>query len=157
MAEEENKQEEPQKEDAQAPIENQEMQSSQGQSDEDLMKLWEEAMEAQKEVQTSDEAHQQNQSSNQEQDISKDLQRILDIPLSITVVIGTTVITIKELLNLRPGSVVALDESINSFVSVYANGKLIAKAELVVVGENFGIRISEIIEKEERVKTLANL
>ncbi len=157
MAEEENKQEELQEEDAQASIENQESQPSQGQSDEDLMKLWEEAMEAQKEVQASEEAHQQNQPSDQEQDISKDLQRILDIPLSITVVIGTTVITIKELLNLRPGSVVALDESINSFVSVYANGKLIAKAELVVVGENFGIRISEIIEKEERVKTLANL
>ncbi|MGC8678071.1 MAG: FliM/FliN family flagellar motor switch protein [Hydrogenobaculum sp.] len=69
---------------------------------------------------------------------------------------GTTVITIKELLNLRPGSVAALDESINSFVSVYANGKLIAKAELVVVGENFGIRIAEIIEKEERVKSLAS-
>jgi len=114
-------------------------------------------MEAQKEAQASEETHQQNQSSNQEQDISKALQRILDIPLSITVVIGTTVITIKELLNLRPGFVLALDESINSFVSVYANRKLIAKAELVVVGEYFGIRISEIIEKEERVKTLVNL
>lgn len=124
------------------------------QNDEDLMKLWEEAMQAQAQPESNTE-NQQAQTITQEQDISKDLQRILDIPLSITVVIGTTVITIKELLNLRPGSVVALDESINSFVSVYANGKLIAKAELVVVGENFGIRIAEIIEKEERVKSLA--
>jgi flagellar motor switch protein FliN/FliY len=125
------------------------------QNDEDLMKLWEEAMQAQAQPESNAE-NQQAQATTQEQDISKDLQRILDIPLSITVVIGTTVITIKELLNLRPGSVVALDESINSFVSVYANGKLIAKAELVVVGENFGIRIAEIIEKEERVKSLAS-
>ena len=125
------------------------------QNDEDLMKLWEEAMQAQAQTESSTE-NQQSQATAQEQDISKELQRILDIPLSITVVIGTTVITIKELLNLRPGSVVALDESINSFVSVYANGKLIAKAELVVVGENFGIRIAEIIEKEERVKSLAS-
>jgi flagellar motor switch protein FliN len=125
------------------------------QNDEDLMKLWEEAMQAQAQTESSTE-NQQPQATVQEQDISKELQRILDIPLSITVVIGTTVITIKELLNLRPGSVVALDESINSFVSVYANGKLIAKAELVVVGENFGIRIAEIIEKEERVKSLAS-
>ncbi len=132
-------------------------QTNQGQTDEDLMKLWEEAMQAQSQAKASEESQQESQTSTQEADISKELQRILDIPLSITVVIGTTVITIKELLNLRPGSVVALDESINSFVSVYANGKLIAKAELVVVGENFGIRISEIIEKEERVKTLANL
>jgi flagellar motor switch protein FliN/FliY len=124
------------------------------QNDEDLMKLWEEAMQAQAQTESSTE-NQQPQATVKEQDISKELQRILDIPLSITVVIGTTVITIKELLNLRPGSVVALDESINSFVSVYANGKLIAKAELVVVGENFGIRIAEIIEKEERVKSLA--
>jgi len=125
------------------------------QNDEDLIKLWEEAMQAQAQTESSTE-NQQPQATVQEQDISKELQRILDIPLSITVVIGTTVITIKELLNLRPGSVVALDESINSFVSVYANGKLIAKAELVVVGENFGIRIAEIIEKEERVKSLAS-
>ncbi|ACG56866.1 flagellar motor switch protein FliN [Hydrogenobaculum sp. Y04AAS1] len=123
------------------------------QNDEDLMKLWEEAIQAQAQTESSAE-NQQAQATTQ--DISKDLQRILDIPLSITVVIGTTVITIKELLNLRPGSVMALDESINSFVSVYANGKLIAKAELVVVGENFGIRIAEIIEKEERVKSLAS-
>jgi len=123
------------------------------QNDEDLMKLWEEAIQAQAQTESSAE-NQQAQATTQ--DISKDLQRILDIPLSITVVIGTTVITIKELLNLRPGSVMALDESINSFVSVYANGKLIAKAELVVVRENFGIRIAEIIEKEERVKSLAS-
>ncbi len=89
------------------------------------------------------------------EEFSKELERILDIPLSITVVIGTTTLTIKELLGLRPGSVVSLDESINSFVSVYANGRLIAKAELMVVGDNFGIRIAEIIEKEERVKSLA--
>jgi flagellar motor switch protein FliN/FliY len=126
------------------------------QNDEDLMKLWEEAMQAQAQTESSTENQQPQATVLQEQDISKELQRILDIPLSITVVIGTTVITIKELLNLRPGSVVALDESINSFVSVYANGKLIAKAELVVVGENFGIRIAEIIEKEERVKSLAS-
>ncbi len=151
MAEEETTKEQTEQESIENKEENQ---ISQGQNDEDLMKLWEEAMQAQ--AQTSEEANKQNQTPSQEPDISKDLQRILDIPLSITVVIGTTVITIKELLNLRPGSVVALDESINSFVSVYANGKLIAKAELVVVGENFGIRISEIIEKEERVRSLAN-
>jgi len=71
------------------------------QNDEDLMKLWEEAMQAQAQTESSTE-NQQPQATVQEQDISKELQRILDIPLSITVVIGTTVITIKELLNLRP-------------------------------------------------------
>ncbi|MGC9286676.1 MAG: FliM/FliN family flagellar motor switch protein, partial [Hydrogenobaculum sp.] len=76
------------------------------QNDEDLMKLWEEAMQAQAQTESNAENQQaQAQAVTQEQDVSKDLQRILDIPLSITVVIGTTVITIKELLNLRPGSV----------------------------------------------------
>ena len=149
MAEEEKQDQQPEE------IKEEENKVDTHQNDEDLMKLWEEAMQAQAQTESSTE-NQQPQATVQEQDISKELQRILDIPLSITVVIGTTVITIKELLNLRPGSVVALDESINSFVSVYANGKLIAKAELVVVGENFGIRIAEIIEKEERVKSLAS-
>jgi flagellar motor switch protein FliN/FliY len=149
MAEEEKQDQQPEE------IKEEENKVDTHQNDEDLMKLWEEAMRAQAQTESTAE-NQQPQATVQEQDISKELQRILDIPLSITVVIGTTVITIKELLNLRPGSVVALDESINSFVSVYANGKLIAKAELVVVGENFGIRIAEIIEKEERVKSLAS-
>jgi len=149
MAEEEKQDQQPEE------IKEEENKVDTHQNDEDLMKLWEEAMRAQAQTESTTE-NQQPQATVQEQDVSKELQRILDIPLSITVVIGTTVITIKELLNLRPGSVVALDESINSFVSVYANGKLIAKAELVVVGENFGIRIAEIIEKEERVKSLAS-
>jgi flagellar motor switch protein FliN len=149
MAEEEKQDQQPEE------IKEEENKVDTHQNDEDLMKLWEEAMRAQAQTEYTTE-NQQPQATVQEQDVSKELQRILDIPLSITVVIGTTVITIKELLNLRPGSVVALDETINSFVSVYANGKLIAKAELVVVGENFGIRIAEIIEKEERVKSLAS-
>jgi len=149
MAEEEKQDQQPEE------IKEEENKVDTHQNDEDLMKLWEEAMRAQAQTESTTE-NQQPQATVEEQDVSKELQRILDIPLSITVVIGTTVITIKELLNLRPGSVVALDETINSFVSVYANGKLIAKAELVVVGENFGIRIAEIIEKEERVKSLAS-
>lgn len=132
-----------------------EKQEQETQNDEDLMKLWETAMSAQAQAETQKSENKPQDISQHKEEMPKDLDRILDIPLSITVVIGTTTITIKELLALRPGSVIPLNESINSFVLVYANGRLIAKAELVVVGDNFGIRISEIIEKEERVKTLA--
>lgn len=132
-----------------------EKQEQETQNDEDLMKLWETAMSAQAQAETQKSENKPQDISEHKEEMPKDLDRILDIPLSITVVIGTTTITIKELLALRPGSVIPLNESINSFVLVYANGRLIAKAELVVVGDNFGIRISEIIEKEERVKTLA--
>lgn len=127
------------------------------QTDEDIMKLWQEAMGSQEEEKKEEEESKEEKEEEftpLQKDVYQDIQRILDIPLSIDVVVGKTKILIKDLLGLKSGSIVSLDSNISDPVSIYVNGKLIAKGELVVVGENFGVRVLEIIEKEERIKSL---
>lgn len=84
----------------------------------------------------------------------RDIDFILDIPLELTVVIGRTRILVQELLQLTQGSVVALDKLAGEPMEVYVNGKLIGRGEVVVVNEKFGIRITDIISPQERVKQL---
>jgi len=84
----------------------------------------------------------------------RDIDFILDIPLEMTVIIGRTRILVQELLQLTQGSVVALDKLAGEPMEVYVNGKLIGRGEVVVVNEKFGIRITDIISPQERVKQL---
>jgi flagellar motor switch protein FliN/FliY len=72
--------------------------------------------------------------------------------LLIEVVVGSTTLTLGEILNLGPGSVVELDNLVEEPVDIKVNGKLVAKGEIVVVEERFGVKITDIVEKEERVK-----
>lgn len=84
----------------------------------------------------------------------RDIDFILDIPLELIVVIGRTRILVQELLQLTQGSVVALDKLAGEPMEVYVNGKLVGRGEVVVVNEKFGIRITDIISPQERVKQL---
>jgi len=68
------------------------------------------------------------------------------------VVVGSTTLTLEEVLNLGPGSVVELDNLVEEPVDIKVNGKLVAKGEIVVVEEKFGVKITDIVEKEERVR-----
>lgn len=79
---------------------------------------------------------------------------IMDVPLQITVELGKSRKTIREILNLGPGSVVELDKLAGEPVDLLVNGKLLAKGEVVVIDENFGIRITDIISPIERVSNL---
>ncbi|MDR2613837.1 MAG: flagellar motor switch protein FliN [Candidatus Accumulibacter sp.] len=83
-----------------------------------------------------------------------ELDMILDIPVQISVEIGRTKITIKNLLQLAHGSVVELDAMAGEPMSVYVNGTLIAQGEVVVVNEKFGIRLTDIITPSERMRKL---
>jgi flagellar motor switch protein FliN/FliY len=85
-------------------------------------------------------------------DIQEKLKKFLDLPLLIEVVVGSTTLTLGEVLNLGPGSVVELDNLVEEPVDIKVNGKLVAKGEIVVVEEKFGVKITDIVEKEERVK-----
>ncbi len=75
---------------------------------------------------------------------------IMDVPLQITVELGRTRKLIREILDLGPGSVVELDKLAGEPVDILANSKLIAKGEVVVIDENFGVRITEIIGQLDR-------
>jgi len=84
----------------------------------------------------------------------QNLDFILDIPLKVTVELGRTQVVIKDLLQLGQGSVLELDKLAGEPLEILVNGKLVAKGEVVVVNEKFGIRLTDIISPIERIETL---
>jgi flagellar motor switch protein FliN/FliY len=82
------------------------------------------------------------------------LELLLDVPLKVSVILGRTKKPIKEVLNLTPGAIVELSSLVDEPVEVLVNGTLVAKGEVVVVNENFGVRIISIMSPEERLKQL---
>ena len=85
---------------------------------------------------------------------SPNLDVILDIPVTISMEVGNTEITIRNLLQLNQGSVVELDRLAGEPLDVKVNGTLIAHGEVVVVNEKFGIRLTDVISPSERIKKL---
>lgn len=83
------------------------------------------------------------------------LDVILDIPVTISMEVGNTNITIRNLLQLNQGSVVELDRLAGEPLDVKVNGTLIAHGEVVVVNEKFGIRLTDVISQAERIKKLS--
>lgn len=82
------------------------------------------------------------------------LDKILDIPVTLGVEIGSTKIAIRNLLQLNQGSVVELDRLAGEPLDVMVNGTLVAHGEVVVINEKFGIRLTDVISAQERVKKL---
>ena len=82
------------------------------------------------------------------------LDLIVDIPVRVTVELGRTRKTIGEVLALGPGSVVELNKMAGEPVDVLVNGKLIARGEVVVIDESFGIRVTEVVSKAERIRSM---
>lgn len=86
---------------------------------------------------------------------SQDIDMIMDIPVKLTVELGRTKMTIKELLRLSQGSVVALDGLAGEPLDILINGYLIAQGEVVVVADKYGVRITDIITPTERMRRLS--
>ncbi len=93
-------------------------------------------------------------SGEQRQQLPSNIGFILDIPLQLSVEIGRTRMIINDLLQLGQGSVVELDKLAGEPFDVLVNGKLIARGEVVVVNEKFGIRLTDIISPTERIEQL---
>jgi len=85
---------------------------------------------------------------------AKDIDFLLDIPLEVTVELGRTRMLIKDLLQLGQGSVVELEKLAGEPMEILVNNKLIARGEVVVVNEKFGIRLTDIISPVERIRQL---
>ncbi|HRD70865.1 MAG TPA: flagellar motor switch protein FliN [Legionella sp.] len=85
---------------------------------------------------------------------SEKMELILDIPVSVTVEIGRTKMTIRNLLQLNQGGIVALDRLAGDPLDVLVNGTLVAHGEVVVVNDKFGVRLTDIVSKAERIKRL---
>jgi len=86
---------------------------------------------------------------------TKNLEFILDIPMQITVTLGSTKMLIRDLLQLGQGSVIELDKLAGEPMEVLVNNRLIARGEVVVVNEKFGVRLTDVVSAVERVQQLA--
>jgi len=87
-------------------------------------------------------------------DLDPNLKLILDIPLRVTVELGRTKMSVKDLVNLGQGAVIELNKIAGEPLEVFVNDKLIARGEAVVVNEKFGVRLTDIISTKERVEQL---
>jgi flagellar motor switch protein FliN/FliY len=85
----------------------------------------------------------------------KNIDFILDIPMQVTVQVGSAKMVIRELLQLGQGSVIELEKLAGEPMEVLVNNKLVARGEVVVVNEKFGIRLTDVISAAERVQQLA--
>lgn len=83
-----------------------------------------------------------------------DIDRLLDISLNVAVELGRKQMQIKEILELGPGKIIELEKLAGEPVDLMVNGKLLARGEVVVVDENFGVRITELVDPKDRIKML---
>ncbi|MBE0363712.1 flagellar motor switch protein FliN/FliY [Pseudoalteromonas ulvae UL12] len=95
-----------------------------------------------------------NQPAEITQEEKRKLDTILDIPVTISMEVGRSKISIRNLLQLNQGSVVELDRVAGEPLDVLVNGTLIAHGEVVVVNDKFGIRLTDVISQIERIKKL---
>jgi flagellar motor switch protein FliN/FliY len=128
-----------------------------GSNDEGL-DMWAEAMNEQAEAESAaaesvelDELTEDKPLTNEEE---RKLDTILDIPVTISMEVGRSQISIRNLLQLNQGSVVELDRVAGEALDVLINGTLIAHGEVVVVNDKFGIRLTDVISQIERIKKL---
>jgi flagellar motor switch protein FliN/FliY len=89
-----------------------------------------------------------------EQVTARNFDLLLDIPLEVTVELGRTRLTLRELLGLAGGSVVELGKLAGEALDVLVNGKLVARGECVMVNEKFGVRLTDIVSRSERLARL---
>jgi flagellar motor switch protein FliN/FliY len=85
---------------------------------------------------------------------ARSLEFVLDIPLLLTVEVGRTRMTIGDLLHLGPGNIVELTKMAGEPLEVFVNDKLVARGEAVIINEKFGIRLTDVISRTERIESL---
>ncbi|MGM0445258.1 MAG: flagellar motor switch phosphatase FliY [Bacillota bacterium] len=88
------------------------------------------------------------------QSLPQNMELLKDVPLTVTVRLGKSKMTISEVLDLGEGSIIELDKLAGELVDLYVNGKLIAKGEVVVIDESFGFRVKDIISPAERISDI---
>lgn len=86
--------------------------------------------------------------------LPQNMELLKDVPLTVTVRLGKSTMTISDVLDLGEGSIIELDKLAGELVDLYVNGKLIAKGEVVVIDENFGFRVKDIISPAERISEI---
>ncbi|MEW5924385.1 MAG: flagellar motor switch protein FliN [Candidatus Zixiibacteriota bacterium] len=96
----------------------------------------------------------QQLSSSAEKHETRNIELLMDVELPVSIELGRTRMNISDILSLGPGSIVELDKLVGEPVDLLVNQKKVARGEVVVVEENFGLRITQLISPEERLKNL---
>lgn len=135
-------------------------------SQEDLLTQWSEMLNKDKSESVDANIHQtplkesEKKESFTKEEISPEilnkLDILLDIPITITVEVGSKSMPIEEILKLAPSSVIDLDRYLNEPIDLKVNGVLVAKGELYQIDDNFAIKITEILTKEERARLISS-
>ena len=86
--------------------------------------------------------------------MNEKISRVLDIPIEITAIFGRTKMSLNEILELGRGSLIELDTLENQEVEILVNGKKVAYGQVVISNQNFGIKITEVLEPEDLVNSL---
>ena len=86
--------------------------------------------------------------------MNEKISRVLDIPIEITAILGRTKMSLNEILELGRGSLIELDTLENQEVEILVNGKKVAYGQVVISNQNFGIKITEVLEPEDLVNSL---
>ena len=86
--------------------------------------------------------------------MNEKISRVLDIPIEITAILGRTKMSLNEILELGIGSLIELDTLENQEVEILVNGKKVAYGQVVISNQNFGIKITEVLEPEDLVNSL---
>ena len=86
--------------------------------------------------------------------MNEKISRVLDIPIEITAILGRTKMSLNEILELGRGSLIELDTLENQEVEILVNGKKVAYGQVVISNQNFGIKITEVLEAEDLVNSL---
>ncbi|REL26079.1 flagellar motor switch protein FliN [Thalassotalea euphylliae] len=130
-------------------------------TDNDDLSMWDEALNEQAEAREAAEGAEKVELEELEErdtpisgEEKRKLDAILDIPVTISMEVGRSNISIRNLLQLNQGSVVELDRVAGEALDVLVNGTLIAHGEVVVVNDKFGIRLTDVISQVERIKKL---
>ncbi|PIE24716.1 MAG: flagellar motor switch protein FliN [Planctomycetota bacterium] len=84
----------------------------------------------------------------------QNLDLLLDVSIPVTVEVGRTQMTLDEVLNLGPGSIVGLDKKAEEPVDLRVNGKLVARGEVVMVDDSYGLRVTQIVDQMGRIESL---
>ena len=92
--------------------------------------------------------------TNGESGAPRKLDLLLDVPLDLSVELGRARMSIQDLLNMGPGSVIELDKIAGEPLDFMVNGRLVARGEAVVVNDKFGVRITDIVSPSERIARL---
>ena len=86
--------------------------------------------------------------------MNEKISRVLDIPIEITAILGRTKMSLNEILELGRGSLIELDTLENQEVEILVNGKKVAYGQVVISNQNFGIKITEVLEPEDLVNSI---